>query len=428
MKKSNRKDNKIIDKLALYRKNSKIVRSSEEIERSQVKVNKYPKNDEMFKDFKYDNLDWPDEPVKFEKKSYIFCNFTNCKFGETAVLDESKMYHTNTSFWNVTFENCIFENVYFEACYFWNCVFKNCQFKEYKVVFEHCCFRNIKTIYNENRKEHETYYFSTEFLCCHLTGIEWRECFSDNLIFEGNTFIHSAFKDCEMPGVIMKDNSFYSTYFNNCDIKDLSIIGMRYADLEFHFTEKSKDIYMHKNIYVGKMDKKYLKEHEEYEIVSKFYYTLLEYLGMRNIDTQNMSEYRYRYNYYSMKAKPGWNQIWDKISWLLCGYGEKLWRFVIAFLSIIVLPAFGYLFCGLQIGNAPYPLKYNIGIEGIFNLINLLKDFGMCLHFSIVTFSTVGYGNIVPYGWSYVISAIQILMGVVFVAVFTSVVLKKILK
>jgi hypothetical protein len=86
------------------------------------------------------------------------------------------------------------------------------------------------------------------------------------------------------------------------------------------------------------------------------------------------------------------------------------------------------LLCGLQIGSELYPLKYHIGGEGTFNLINLVKDFGKCVHFSIVTFSTVGYGNIVPYGWSYVISAVQILMGVVFVAVFTSVVLKKILK
>lgn len=147
MDKSNCKDYKIIDKLAQYRNNSKSVRSNEEREQSQVKVNKHPHNDEMFVNFKYDNLDWRDEPVVFEKKSYIFCNFTNCKFGETAVLDESRMYHTSTSFWNVTFENCIFENVYFEACYFWNCIFKNCQFKEYEVVFERCCFRNIKTIY-----------------------------------------------------------------------------------------------------------------------------------------------------------------------------------------------------------------------------------------------------------------------------------------
>lgn len=42
MEKSNLKDNKIIDKLAQYRNNSKRVRSNEEREQSKVKVNKHP--------------------------------------------------------------------------------------------------------------------------------------------------------------------------------------------------------------------------------------------------------------------------------------------------------------------------------------------------------------------------------------------------
>lgn len=74
--------------------------------------------------------------------------------------------------------------------------------------------------------------------------------------------------------------------------------------------------------------------------------------------------------------------------------------------------------------EARYPL-----IDGTeFSLISFVKDFGKCLHFSIVTFSTVGYGNIVPSGISYIISAIQILIGVLFVALFTSIMLKKILR
>ncbi|NSA58525.1 ion channel [Clostridium beijerinckii] len=51
------------------------------------------------------------------------------------------------------------------------------------------------------------------------------------------------------------------------------------------------------------------------------------------------------------------------------------------------------------------------------------------LHFSIVTFSTVGYGNIIPDGLgSYIISASQILIGILFIATLTSVTIKKILK
>ena len=75
------------------------------------------------------------------------------------------------------------------------------------------------------------------------------------MIFEGNTFMDVSFRQCEMPDVIMKDNRFYSTYFNNCDIRNLCIIGIRNADLEFYFTDKSKDINMHKKIFIHIMKK-----------------------------------------------------------------------------------------------------------------------------------------------------------------------------
>ena len=150
--------------------------------------------------------------------------------------------------------------------------------------------------------------------------------------------------------------------------------------------------------------------------------------GLRHIKQKLYEEevYRYCYNYFSMRGKQWWQQVWDRFSWLVCGYGEKLGRFVVTFLLTIIIPAIGYLFCGIKVGDKTirYPL-----IDGTeFSLINFVKDFGKCLHFSIVTFSTVGYGNIVPSGISYIISAIQILIGVLFVALFTSIMLKKILR
>ena len=419
-----KEDEKVNEKIILYRKSSKIVEEDDRCKQLQVQENKNPENAYMFQDYEYNNREWQKEHILFDKKEYIFCSFKNTKFGRKAVLDEDKMYCTNSSFWDVTFENCTFENIYFDACYFWNCTFKNCRFSEYKTIFNNCCLKQLSMIQEESG--FATKYGSTEFINCDMTSVEWRSCLGDRMIFEGNTFMDVSFRQCEMPDVIMKDNRFYSTYFNNCDIRNLCIIGIRNADLEFHFTDKSKDINMHKKIYIGKIDEQFMKEKDEFEAASKMYYTLLDYLGMKNIDTEYMSEYRYCYNYFSMRGKQWWQQVWDRFSWLVCGYGEKLGRFVVTFLLTIIIPAIGYLFCGIKVGDKTirYPL-----IDGTeFSLINFVKDFGKCLHFSIVTFSTVGYGNIVPSGISYIISAIQILIGVLFVALFTSIMLKKILR
>jgi hypothetical protein len=120
-------------------------------------------------------------------------------------------------------------------------------------------------------------------------------------------------------------------------------------------------------------------------------------------------------------------QLWDRISWITCGFGERMRRLYICFLCAVLLPAIGYMFSGIKFGE--YGINYDIIGGTPVGLSRILDDFGMCLHFSIVTFSTVGYGNIVPDGrWSYIISASQILTGMLFLAVFTSVTLKKILK
>lgn len=414
----------VIRTLDHFRKDRDDIKQRDKADILKRKENKNPLDEELCTEIELKNCDWDSDPAKFTKRLYAFCNISASKFGEKAVLREEKMYQTKANFWGVIFDNCIFENIYFNACTFWNCTFKNCKFEGLSVIFEKCNFSKTELILQG--KEFVTYDGSTEFENCELSSSKFYNCSGSRLIFDNNRFILSSFNNCNMPEVIMKDNYFYSTYFNNSNIKDLCIIGIKKADLEFHFTNESKNIYMHKNIYVSKMEKEHLQNKEDFEFASKMYYTLIDYLGMKNMDTEYMSEYKYCYNYFSMNAKARWKQPWDRFSWIVCGFGEKLGRFIAFFLAAIIIPAFGYLLCGIQLGKEI--IKYTIVGNDPFTLGDWLRDFGKCLHFSIVTFSTVGYGNIVPINGSYIISAIQILVGILFIALFTSIVLKKILK
>lgn len=376
----------------------------------------------------YNNNDWKHKPVKFDNEEYIFCSFKYSKFGRTAVLREQDMYHVQVNFWNVTFSNCTFENIYFTESRFWGCKFINCSFKEFAVIFDNCVFRNIEMEQND-KGGLEAINISTEFELCNITGTRFRNSTTSNMIFENNTFVLSSFMDCDMENCIFDGNAFYSTVINNSNIFNLNIINMKYSDIEFHFTNQEKDTNLHKKIYVSKMDNKYITNGKnDYKVLAKMYYTLLEYLQKKNLDTENMGEYRYLYYVYSMLSKRHfWEQVWERISWLICGFGEKIERLFISFLIVILLPAIGYMFAGINIGQSV--IKYTFVGGKRVGIIQILKDFGICLHFSIVTFSTVGYGNITPYGaGSYLISALQILTGILFLAVFTSVILKKILR
>lgn len=169
-----KEDEKVNEKIILYRKSRKIVEEDDRCKQLQVQENKNPENAYMFQDYEHNNREWQKEHILFDKKEYIFCSFKNTKFGRKAVLDEDKMYRTNSSFWDVTFENCTFENIYFDACYFWNCTFKNCRFSEYKTIFNNCCLKHLSMIQEESGLA--TKYGSTEFINCDMTSVEWRNC------------------------------------------------------------------------------------------------------------------------------------------------------------------------------------------------------------------------------------------------------------
>lgn len=336
---------------------------------------------------------------------------------------DEDLYLIEETFDCVTFQECVFENVCFKNCRFRSCVFENCYFEGGKVVFQNCNFQ--EKITTEEYTDDMIYYAGCEFISCNFNRVEWINCVGSNLVFENNIFTRCYLLGSQIPQTIMKGNSYYSMRINNCDINSLYIIEIGYPDFEFHFTDSNHNVYVHKKIYVSKVKKQCLDRMKDYETVCRMYYTLLDYLEMKNLDTEYISEYRYLYNFYSMKAKPISRQWWDRFSWAVCGFGEKLNRFVIAFASVMVLPAFGYLFGGIQVNNEI--IRYSLTETVTFS--KLLRDFGKCLHFSIITFSTVGYGNVVPYGnVSYVLSVAQIIMGLVFTALFTSIMLNKILR
>jgi len=418
-------DNQVLQKLTEYRNTSKTIRENEEKQQLQRAKTKDTLKEISFHNISYKNVKPLDKPIKFENTEYSFIEFKDCKFGRTGALNIDNMYHVTCNFWNVTFENCFFENVYFENSHFWGCKFLNCIFDGLSVYFDNCCFRHM-TLTNPHQPN--VNYSSTEFAECNLTNVHWVGCLADYLVFQNNTFILCDFSDCEMPNCIFDGNGFYSTVVNNSNTQNLYVTNISNADIEFHFTNSQKVTNLHKNIYISKVNKNHLKDKDDYRDTAKMYYTLVEYLQLKNLDVNYMSEYRYLTNYYSMCAKDKiTDKIWDRFSWITCGFGEKISRVFLCFISIILIPAIGYLFTGLNVGGTI--IKYTIVGGDVINPTKFIKDFAFCLHFSIVTFSTVGYGNITPCSFgSYFISAIQIILGILFVAIFTSLMLKKVIK
>ena len=105
---------------------------------------------------------------------------------------------------------------------------------------------------------------------------------------------------------------------------------------------------------------------------------------------------------------------------LLSGYGEKPIRVVAFSMCFILLCASGYFFLSGILHN---------GVALGFNMDNSLAEninhFFSCLYFSVVTFTTLGYGDLTPHGPARAIAAMEAFGGSFTMALFVVVFVKK---
>ena len=94
------------------------------------------------------------------------------------------------------------------------------------------------------------------------------------------------------------------------------------------------------------------------------------------------------------------DRLWWWTLWATCGYGEKPRRTAALFFVVIFGFAAIYTLCDL---NVP---------DGDTN------NFWTCLYFSVVTFTSLGYGEVTPVGWARFFAASEALIGVFSISLF----------
>ena len=115
-------------------------------------------------------------------------------------------------------------------------------------------------------------------------------------------------------------------------------------------------------------------------------------------------------------------RIWSKIIDLTTGYGEKLYNIIFTMLSIILISAILYGIEGVQYQN--HILGFFGDTEYFGGLIYVI---GNLLYFSIVVYTTVGFGEIVPIGMlGKSVMIFESIIGGLFLAIFVVAMYKKI--
>jgi len=112
-------------------------------------------------------------------------------------------------------------------------------------------------------------------------------------------------------------------------------------------------------------------------------------------------------------------RIISKIVEVSCGYGERPLRIIAISLVVILCFSLLFFFSGINyLGNI---ISYSFN-NSLYENINVFLN---SLYFSVVTFTTLGYGDITPFGISKLFASIEALLGGFILALFVVVFVKK---
>lgn len=123
--------------------------------------------------------------------------------------------------------------------------------------------------------------------------------------------------------------------------------------------------------------------------------------------------------------------LWRALDWLFLkwcfGYGVVLKRILLAGAAVMVLFALLYFTHGLGLGGESWAIEDGAG-RRLTATGPWYVQLGNALYFSTITFTTVGYGDWHPLGLAKVAGAVEALLGVFIMSVFTVSFARKILR
>ena len=294
--------------------------------------------------------------------------YKDTSFNENFIMNNEDLYNEthNVEFINVVFEkNAIFDNICFEK----NITFKNCKFKG-EVSFKSCIFYGEVIFKNVKFNDYLT--SKKVFMNSRLYG--------QKILFENIKNIP------RLDGFI----------FSQCSKVLLKNIDYKKADYE-----NAKINY--------RIAKNQCNTTGNYEMVSSYYYKERYYGGKGLKKEEFTSDYQY------FKTK-----FLDFLSRVIFGYGERpINVFLISFIIISIFAIF-YFVVGVKNNGVLVKINY------VKNKNELFKYYIDLWYFSMITFSTVGYGDItVVSDFGKILVSIEVFLGVTMGATWASVIFRK---
>lgn len=227
---------------------------------------------------------------------------------------------------------------------------------------------------------------------------------------------HAVLIDCNLKEALLFGSNLQGTNLIRANLRDTDFdekTNLR----NVNFFQCRLDNSNLKNAYMN-LDKKVIQEREnDYSAAKEVYLLLKNYFRQEGIYDIS-GEYYYREKLMETKClqkEKRWGKwIFNNLLNLTTGFGEKPLRVLICWFSIILSSALVfYYFDGIY--------------KGAFCFYN--PKFYESLYFSIVTFTTLGFGDLVPKpGFFQLFASIEALIGAIFMALFIFVFVRRMIR
>ena len=349
-------------------------------------------------------------------KQYSYKNFNGTTFGKGGLLDEADFRIVESKDIVCSkFIDCNFKNIRYKNCNFIGCIFENCTFNDGGVTFENCIFvkEGTEQLPSLNNKDNLGCYFYNcnmyaRFLNCDLSMALFEECNIANTYFE-MTYIRKG---------IIKNSKLDKIVFEDCNLCGFKTLDCYIIDLDFNDKDKTK---FDEKTCFGKIEA-VEKTKQEYEGIYMTYETIADKFKENNL-INNFGEYYYLGKVAERKSV---KKIVPKISsyfyWISCGYGQRAIYPVITSLAVIIICTILYLFMGIKIGETEvvtFSTLLNSDFKTIMGYIN--ESFNL----SVGMFAGVGIDNSQPTPTTYMVSNIEMMIGLLMMGVGIATLVRK---
>lgn len=238
-------------------------------------------------------------------------------------------------------------------------------------------------------------------------------------------FYHSELKGAHLFNINFNNASLMKTDLRNANLncanlENANLLGVKWSNSKFENVQIGKKILQeHAAKQAMKLGNKQLSL-DYLEQAEEIYRDLRKHAEQEGIFTlsgffihRELTMRRLKLPRYSIQ------RFLSKLVDIFCGYGEAPLRIIGLSIVIIVICAMLYSFTGLNYQNTIHMISSQQTLTENFSL------FLSSLYFSVVTFTTLGYGDFYPIGISRAIAAIEAFTGSFTIALFVVVFVKK---